>query len=196
MDPIDRIKQHFSDSIQTKKDAQESLPETIQLAGALMVNSLLSEGKILCCGNGGSAADSQHFSSELLNRFERERPSLPAIALTTDSSTITSVANDYSYNEIFSKQIRALGNKQDILLAISTSGHSPNILQAVQAAHDRFMKVIALTGKDGGDLSGLLMTDDIEIRVPSQSTARIQEVHLIVIHCLCDYIDSQLFGLE
>ena len=196
MSEIERIKQHFKDSISTKEAAQESLPPSIAAAGSMMVNALLSEGKILSCGNGGSAGDAQHFSSELLNRFERERPSLPAIALTTDSSTITSIANDYSYNDIFSKQIRALGSKQDILLAISTSGHSPNVLQAVQAAHDRSMKVIALTGKDGGDLGGLLMTDDIEIRVPSFVTARIQEVHLLVIHCLCDYIDSQLFGMD
>ena len=151
---------------------------------------------MLSCGNGGSAGDAQHFSSELLNRFERERPSLPAIALTTDSSTITSIANDYSYNEIFSKQIRALGQPGDVLLAISTSGNSANIIQAIQAAHDREMIVVALTGRDGGDMASLLLPEDVEIRVPAKVTARIQEVHLLAIHCLCDLIDSQLFGSE
>jgi D-sedoheptulose 7-phosphate isomerase len=144
----------------------------------------------------GSAGDAQHFSSELLNRFERERPSLPAIALTTDSSTLTSIANDYSYNEVFSKQIRALGQPGDVLLAISTSGNSANVIQAIQAAHDREMIVVALTGRDGGGMASLLLPEDVEIRVPSTVTARIQEVHLLAIHCLCDLIDSQLFGSE
>jgi D-sedoheptulose 7-phosphate isomerase len=162
----------------------------------MMVASLINGGKILSCGNGGSAGDAQHFSSEMLNRFERERPSLPAIALTTDSSTVTSIANDYSYNEIFSKQIRALGNEGDILLAISTSGGSKNVIEAIKAAHDRDMQVVALTGKDGGNMASLLTDNDIEIRVPSEVTARIQEVHLLVIHCLCDLIDCSLFGVE
>jgi len=166
----------------------------IEQASDSMVQALLSGGKILSCGNGGSAGDAQHFSSELLNRFERERPSLPAIALTTDSSTVTSIANDYSYNEVFSKQIRALGNAGDVLLAISTSGNSANVVQAIQAAHDREMRVVALTGRNGGDMASLLLPDDIEIRVPSMVTARIQEVHLLAIHCLCDLIDWQLFG--
>ncbi len=138
----------------------------------------------------------QHFSSEMLNRFERERPSLPAIALTTDTSTITSIANDYSYEEIFSKQIRALGQEGDVLLAISTSGNSANVVQAIHAAHDRNMHVVALTGRDGGQIAPLLLPDDVEIRVPSNVTARVQEVHLLVIHCLCDLIDHQLFGSE
>ncbi|SRR5690606_7526063 len=196
MDSIERIEQLFHDSIDTKVKASEVLPRVIASAGQLMVNALLNDGKILSCGNGGSAGDAQHFSSELLNRFERERPSLPAIALTTDSSTVTSIANDYSYNEIFSKQIRALGTERDILLAISTSGNSANVIQAIQAAHDRDMKVVALTGRDGGNMSSLLHPEDVEIRVPAQSTARIQEVHLLVIHCLCDYIDRQLFGAD
>ncbi|MEL7401623.1 MAG: SIS domain-containing protein, partial [Pseudomonadota bacterium] len=140
--------------------------------------------------------DAQHFSSELLNRFERERPSLPAIALTTDPSTMTSIANDYSYNEVFSKQIRALGNPGDVLLAISTSGNSANVIQAIQAAHEREMTVVALTGKDGGGMASLLTADDVEVRVPSDVTARIQEVHLVVIHSLCDFIDCSLFGEE
>jgi len=191
-----RIIELFNASIEAKAKAKEELPATIAVAGEAMVQSLLNEGKILTCGNGGSAGDAQHFSSELLNRFERERPALPAIALTTDSSTITSIANDYSYNEVFSKQIRALAQPGDILLAVSTSGNSPNILQAVQAAHDRETKVIAMTGKDGGDVARLLHPEDVEIRVPSMSTARIQEVHLLIIHALCDLIDGQLFGID
>ena len=196
MDLQARIRQLFNDSIETKARAVDVLTPQIELASQLMVNALLGEGKILACGNGGSAGDSQHFSPELLNRFERERPSLPAIALTTDSSTITSIANDYSYNEVFSKQIRALGQPGDILLAISTSGNSGNVVQAIQAAHDRDMHVVALTGRDGGEMAALLLPDDVEIRVPSRVTARIQEVHLLAIHCLCDLIDRQLFGSE
>lgn len=192
----DRIISHFGASIETKMLSAEELPPYIEQAGQSMVHALLSGGKILTCGNGGSAGDAQHFSSELLNRFERERPSLPAIALTTDSSTVTSIANDYSYNEIFSKQIRALGNPGDVLLAISTSGNSANVIQAIQAAHEREMTVVALTGKDGGGMASLLTAEDVEIRVPSDVTARIQEVHLVVIHCLCDFIDCSLFGEE
>ncbi len=164
------------------------------MAGETMVNCLLNDGKILSCGNGGSAGDAQHFSAELLNRFEKERPGLPAIAITTDSSTLTAIANDYDYNEIFSKQVSALGQSNDVLLAISTSGNSPNIVEAIRAAHDREMKIVALTGRDGGAMADLLSAEDIEIRVPSDRTARIQEVHLVVIHCLCDYIDTKLFG--
>ncbi len=189
-----RIIGHFAASIETKTLAAEELPAYIELGGQMMVNSLLGGGKILSCGNGGSAGDAQHFSSEMLNRFERERPSLPAMALTTDSSTITSIANDYSYNEVFSKQIRALGNPGDVLLAISTSGNSANVIQAIKAAHEREMTVVALSGKDGGDMTALLTDKDVEIRVPAFVTARIQEVHLLVIHCLCDFIDCALFG--
>lgn len=194
MDSVERIKQLFEDSIKTKQLAAETLPEMIESAGQKIVQTLLADGKVLSCGNGGSAGDAQHFSSELLNRFERERPGLPAIALTTDSSTLTSIANDYSYNEVFSKQIRALGKEGDILLAISTSGHSSNVIQGIKAAHDREMTVIALTGRDGGNTASLLGPEDVEVRIPSSSTARIQEVHLLVIHCLCDYIDNALFG--
>lgn len=192
----DRVKQTFTASIDTKMQAKELLAVPVTAAAQVMVESLLAEGKILACGNGGSAGDSQHFSSELLNRFERERPSLPAIALTTDTSTLTSIANDYSYVEIFSKQIRALGRERDVLLAISTSGNSPNVLDAVKVAHQRGMKVVALTGGTGGKMHELLQPDDVEICVPSVVTARIQEVHLLVIHCLCDLIDTQLFGSE
>ncbi|HIF18121.1 MAG TPA: phosphoheptose isomerase [Cycloclasticus sp.] len=192
----ERIYQHFTDSIQTKHDAIEVLAEPIELAAQTIVQSLLNNGKVLTCGNGGSAGDAQHFSSEMLNRYERERPSLPAIALSTDTSTITSIANDYSYNEVFSKQIRALGQAGDVLLAYTTSGNSGNVLEAIKAAHDREMTIIIVAGKDGGKIASqsLLNEGDIELRVPSNSTARIQEVHLVITHCLCDLIDFQLFG--
>jgi D-sedoheptulose 7-phosphate isomerase len=181
-------------SISTKQRALDTLVPTISQAAQLCAQRLSEGQKILSCGNGGSAGDAQHFSSELLNRYSMERPPLPAIALTTDTSTLTSIANDYSYEEVFSKQIKALGNGNDILLAISTSGNSSNVIHAIEAAHNKDMNVIALTGKDGGAMSALLKPTDIEIRVPSDTTARIQEVHLLVIHCLCDLIDLQLFG--
>ena len=194
MDLLTRIKTHFSESIRTKSDAAETLPEIILAASQLLVECLLNNNKILVCGNGGSAADSQHFASEMINRFETERPSLPAIALTTDTSTITSIANDYSYNEVFAKQIRALGQAGDTLLLITTSGNSESIFRACEAEQSKDLKIIALTGKEGGSLAGLLNSTDIEIRVLGSSTARIQETHLLVIHCLCDLIDKQLFG--
>jgi D-sedoheptulose 7-phosphate isomerase len=196
MDLFERINNHFQDSIDVKLMSKSALAEPIHRAGEALVQCLLNEGKILSCGNGGSAGDAQHFSAELLNRFERERPSLPAIALSTDTSTITAIANDYSYNEIFSKQVMALGRPGDYLLAISTSGNSANVIQAINAAHDRNMSIIALTGRGGGDMANILTESDIEIRVPSDRTARVQEVHLVVIHCLCDFIDTQLFGGE
>jgi phosphoheptose isomerase len=196
MDMSQRIKQHFEESIQTKILAAESLTESIGAAGEMMVQSLLNGGKILSCGNGGSAGDAQHFSSEMLNRFETERPSLPAIALSTDTSTITAIANDYSYDEIFAKQIKALGQPGDVLLAISTSGHSKNVLQAITTAQQKSLQIVALTGRDGGAIANLLNDADVEIRVPAQTTARIQEVHLLIIHCLCDFIDHKLFITE
>lgn len=194
MDTRDRVREHFEESIATKQAAVDVLADSIAEAGELMSRALLEDGKILSCGNGGSAADSQHFSSELLNRFEMERPGLPAMALTTDSSTLTSISNDYAYEEIFSKQVRALGKPGDVLLGISTSGNSENVIRAIQAAHERDMNVVTLTGRDGGRMADLYADGDVEIRVPATRTARIQEVHLVVIHCLCDIIDTTLLG--
>ena len=190
----DRIITHFTDSIQTKQDAMEILCELIEYASEKIVQALLNDRKVLTCGNGGSAGDAQHFSSEMLNRFERERPALPAIALTTDTSTITSIANDYHFDEIFSRQIRALGQNGDVLMAYTTSGNSANVIKAITTAHDKEMCIIAMTGKDGGTVASQLKETDVELRVPSDSTARIQEVHLLISHCLCDLIDHQLFG--
>ena len=189
-DLIQRVQQNFSDSIETKIRSSEYLPPLIADAADKMVTALLADRKILSCGNGGSACDSQHFSSEMLNRFDTERPSLPAIALTTDTPTITSIANDYSYNEIFAKQIRALGQAGDVLLAISTSGNSANVIQAIHAAHEKNMVIIALTGKDGGKMAPLLSDQDLELRVPSDVTARIQEVHTLVLHQWLEMIEA------
>lgn len=194
MDADTRVREHFAESIAIKQAAAHQLIPDIASAGRLLSQALLDDGKILSCGNGGSAGDAQHFSSELLNRFEMERPGLPAMALTTDTSTLTSIANDYAYEDIFAKQVRALGRQKDVLLAISTSGNSENVCRAIVAAHERAMKVVALTGRDGGRMAGLLAEDDVEIRVPANRTARIQEVHLLVIHCLCDLIDTTLLG--
>ncbi|MEJ2654597.1 MAG: phosphoheptose isomerase [Acidihalobacter sp.] len=190
----ERIQQSFADSIATKQRAVEVLAEPIEQAARRMTQAVIEGHKILSCGNGGSAGDAQHFSSEMLNRFERERRGLPAIALSTDTSTLTSIANDYSYDQVFARQVRALGTPGDLLLGISTSGRSPNVVEAVEAAHEQGMNAIVLSGRDGGTLRDRLAEGDIEICVPSQVTARIQEVHLLVIHCLCDLIDRQLFG--
>ena len=196
MDAESRVRDHFVESIATKQASIDPLSGPVAIGGQIMSQSLLDDGKILSCGNGGSAGDAQHFSSELLNRFEMERPGLPAMALTTDSSTLTSIANDYAYEDIFAKQIRALGRQSDVLLAVSTSGNSENVCRAIVAAHEREMKVVALTGNDGGRMADLLGDSDIEIRVPATRTARIQEVHLVVIHCLCDLIDTTLLGSD
>lgn len=184
----------FQASIETKQQAQSVLVEAIAEATQLMVKALNSGHKIMSCGNGGSAADSQHFSSELLNRFEMERPALPAIALTTDTSTLTSIANDYAYNRVFAKQVEALGQSGDVLLAISTSGNSTNVSEAIDSAHSKDISVVALTGRDGGQIAKQLSGNDVEVRVPSDVTARIQEVHLLTIHCICDQIDKSLFA--
>lgn len=194
MNWADKIQDHFEESIQTKHKTLELLTHHILKAIDLMVQAIIQGKKIICCGNGGSAADAQHFVAELVNRFEIERPPLAAIALTTDSSIITSVANDYHYNEVFVKQIRALGQSGDCLVAFSTSGNSPNILQAIKTACEKNMNIIALTGKTGGDIANVLRDNDVEIRIPSQSTARIQEAHGLILHCFCDIIDRQLFG--
>jgi len=195
MNEIDAIQTIMRDSIAVKQAALEQLPEALALAVESLVECLKNGNKVLSCGNGGSAADAQHFSSELLNRFYHDRPSLPAIALTTDTSTLTSIANDYAFEQIFSRQISSLGQAGDILLAISTSGNSANILLAVHTAHERGMRVIALTGHDGGKLGQLLAPRDVELRVPASVTARIQEVHLLILHVLCTRSDALLFGL-
>jgi len=187
-----RIEELFQASIATKQASLNEIKPAVASAAEKMLQTFKKQGKVLACGNGGSAADAQHLSSELLNRFERERDGLAAIALTTDSSTLTSIANDYDYKNIFSRQVLALGNSNDVLIAISTSGNSENVFAAIQAAHQRSMSVIALSGNGGGKLASVLQAGDIEIRVPSDSTARIQEVHLLVLHCLCDLIDQHL----
>lgn len=189
-----RVKKNFHDSIKTTEAAIEPLTPLITAAGAVMIKALLSDRKILICGNGGSAADAQHFSAELLNRFERERPGLPGIALTTDASTLTSIANDYNFDDVFAKQVRALGQAGDVLLGITTSGNSANVIRAVHAAHERGMACVALNGRSGGELATLLRVTDVNICVAGLTTARVQEVHGIVIHCLCDLIDYQLLG--
>ncbi|RTZ61325.1 MAG: phosphoheptose isomerase [Gammaproteobacteria bacterium] len=191
-DPVQRVKQSFQDSAEQILQCADNLSPSIADAAAAIVEMLRRDGKLLICGNGGSAADAQHFSSEMLNRFEMERPGLPALSLCTDASTLTSIANDYQFKQVFSKQVRALGQANDILVAISTSGNSPSIIEAAKAAHDRDMLVIALGGRDGGELSETLQEADFDICVPCASTARIQEVHGIIIHCLCDLIDRQL----
>lgn len=189
-----RIIKHFEDSAELKLKVKDTLAEPIAHGAQLLFDCITHDGKILCCGNGGSAADAQHFSAELINRFEKERPGLAAIALTTDSSVLTSIGNDYDFNQIFSKQVRALGLPNDSLLAISTSGNSTNVVAAIKAAHERNMRVVALTGRDGGEMAAMLRPTDVLICIDAQSTARIQEVHLLALHCLCDVIDYLLLG--
>lgn len=189
-----RIQQQFIDSADLKYQAAQVLSKPIADAIAAVLASVTSGGKVLACGNGGSAADAQHFAAEFVGRFERERPELGAIALTTDSSILTAVANDYHFDQIFAKQVRALGQSGDVLLAITTSGNSSNVLAAIEAAHEREMTVVALTGKGGGKMNQVLRETDVHICVPHDRTARIQEVHLLAIHCLCDGVDAQLLG--
>jgi D-sedoheptulose 7-phosphate isomerase len=189
-----RIQHQFTDSIAVKQAALGPMAAPIEAAIRLMSTTLKHDGKIMACGNGGSAADSQHFAAELLNRFEKERPPLAAIALSTDTSTLTSIANDYRYEDVFAKQVQALGRRGDVLLAISTSGNSPNVIEAIKTAHAKGVRVVALTGKGGGKMTALLAADDIHLCVPAERTARIQEVHLVCIHCLCDGIDALLLG--
>lgn len=194
MDIKKRITKHFKDSADLKLRVMDELSEPIAEGAQAFFDCVANDGKILVCGNGGSAADAQHFAAELINRFEKERPGLACVALTTDSSVLTSIANDYDYNQIFSKQVRALGLPGDSLLAISTSGNSPNVVAAIHAAHERNMRVVALAGRDGGSMKAALHPTDVLICVDAQSTARIQEVHLVSLHCLCDIIDYLLLG--
>src|SRR5437016_7615100 len=191
---VKRIRAHFADSAQLKQDAADAMAPAIARAGALMTECLFADGKILACGNGGSASDAQHFSAELVGRFERERPELPAISLVTDTSLLTAVANDYAFEQVFAKQVRAFGAKGDVLLAISTSGNSPNVAAAITAAHEREMRVVAVTGTGVGRAGALLVPEDAHGCVPHARTMRIQEVHLLIIHCLCDAIDATLLG--
>ena len=190
MDLIARISGHFSDSAHLKLESMDQLAPAIAKASEMMVHCLINDGKVLACGNGGSAADCQHFAAELLNRFEMERPGLAAMALTTDSSTLTSIANDYDFVEVFSKQVRALSHPGDVLLAITTSGNSRNVLDAIRAAHERQVRVVALTGRGGGQVPGILAGDDVHICVPHNNTARIQEVHILIGHLLCAAVDA------
>jgi D-sedoheptulose 7-phosphate isomerase len=196
MDLISRISENFSESAHLKLQCMDALAAPIATAAERMVQCLQQDGKIMACGNGGSAADAQHFAAELLNRFERERPGLAGLALSTDTSTLTSIANDYAYEQVFSKQLRALGRPGDMLLAISTSGNSPNVLAAIQAAHECDVGVVALTGRNGGRIGEALLPTDVHICVPATGTPRIQEVHLLTLHCLCDSIDCLLLGVE
>jgi D-sedoheptulose 7-phosphate isomerase len=190
----DRVREQFAESIKTKETAAAALSGPLAAAAQLMAECLKAGGKIMACGNGGSAADSQHFAAELLNRFEKEREPLAAIALTTDTSTLTSIGNDYRFEDIFAKQVKALARAGDVLLAISTSGNSPNVLEAIVAAQARGVRIVALTGRGGGDIGDRLAAGDIHLCVPAKRTARIQEVHLLVLHCLCDGIDTLLLG--
>lgn len=194
MNLLQRIQNQFTESIATKEKALAAMAAPIEAAVRAMVACLAADGKVMACGNGGSAADSQHFAAELLNRFEKERPPLAAIALTTDTSTLTSIANDYAYDQVFAKQVAGLGRAGDVLLAISTSGNSPNVLEAIKVAHARGIRIVALTGKGGGTIGKQLKSDDIHLCVPADRTARIQEVHLLTLHCLCDGIDALILG--
>lgn len=195
MSSIDRIRGHFEDSSKLILDTAESLSAPISQAANQILQCLMGDGKVLACGNGGSAATAQKWVSGMVNRFELERPGLAAIALTTDTSILTAIANDYAYNQVFSRQVSALGQPGDVLLAISTSGNSESVVRAAQAARKREMSVIVLTGQDGGNLAEQMTGNDVLICVPADNTARIQEIHLLIIHCLCDVVDSVLLGV-
>ena len=194
MDQLQRTKEYLNESVQLILETSEQIAPAIVSASEMITDCLLSENKVLSCGNGGSAASALHFSSVMLNRLEFERPGLPAICLASDTATLTSIANDYQYADIFSKQIRAIGQPGDVLMAITTSGDAHNIIHAIDAAHDRKMNIIALTGREGGQITDLITEADLEIRVPNWSMARIQELHIIIIHSICDLIDRHLLG--
>ncbi|GAA5185687.1 phosphoheptose isomerase [Niveibacterium umoris] len=196
MDLIAHISQQFEDSANAKITAVDVMAAPIAAAIEAMTQALMNGGKILACGNGGSAADCQHFAAELIGRFERERPELAALALTTDTSALTAIANDYAFEQVFAKQVRGLGLAGDVLLAISTSGNSGNVMAAIEAAHERDMRVVALTGKGGGKIGAMLRDGDVHLCVPHDRTARIQEVHILTIHCICDGIDCLLLGAD
>ena len=196
MELTERVQTHFVESIAVKQLAMDILAPQVTIAAERMLACLMNEGKILACGNGGSAADAQHFAAEMVGRFEQERPGLAALSLSTDTSALTAIGNDYNFDLVFSKQVSALGQSGDVLLAISTSGNSANVIEAIHAAHERQMTVIALTGRDGGKIQHLLQGDDVNLCVPAQHTARIQEVHILLIHALCDCIDYMLLGSE
>ena len=194
MDVAARLRQHFEEGMELRRRMAETLPATIAAAGTALAEALRGGHKALACGNGGSAADAQHFAAEIVGRFERERPGMPAIALTADTSALTAIANDYDFDRVFSKQVEALGAKGDVLLAISTSGNSKNVIEAVKAAHSRGLTVIALTGRDGGALGKMLLAGDFHVNVAHPRTMRIQEMHLTVVHCLCEVVDNIIYG--
>ena len=194
MDLTAHLRQHFDEGIELRRKMAETMPAAIARAGTALAEALKGGRKALACGNGGSAADSQHFAAEIVGRFERERPGMPAIALTVDTSAITAIANDYDWNRVFSKQVEALGQPGDVLLGISTSGNSKNVIEAIRAAHARNMVVIALTGRDGGEMAKMLKPTDHHLNVAHPRTMRVQEIHLLAIHCLCEVVDNVIFG--
>ena len=194
MNHSENLKEHFEEGIELRKKMAETMPAEIAKAGESLAAALKAGRKVLSCGNGGSAADSQHFAAELVGRFERERPGLAGIALTTDTSALTAIANDYHFDQVFSKQVLALGQAGDFLLGISTSGNSKNVIEAIKAAHSRDMRVIALTGRDGGEMGRMMRAGDFHLNVAHPRTMRVQEVHLLVVHCLCEVVDNVIFG--
>jgi D-sedoheptulose 7-phosphate isomerase len=194
MDLVTHLKGHFEEGIELRKRMAETMPAAIARAGAALAEALKAGRKVLACGNGGSAADSQHFAAEIVGRFERERPGMPAIALTVDTSALTAIANDYDFDRVFSKQVEALGQPGDVLLGISTSGNSKNVVEAIRAAHARDMVVIALTGRDGGAMGKMLRANDHHLNVAHPRTMRVQEIHLLAIHCLCEVVDNVIYG--
>jgi D-sedoheptulose 7-phosphate isomerase len=194
MDMTSRMASHFNDAMAAQEHSRDALAPALAAAVDMLFGALANNAKILACGNGGSAADAQHFVAELVGRFERERLPLAALALNTDTAILTAVGNDYGFDEVYERQVSALGQPGDVLLAISTSGNSPNVVRAMEAAHEREMHVIAVTGKGGGVVGELITPHDIHLCVPHDRTMRIQEVHIILLHALCDGIDALLLG--